>query len=83
VTRPIIDPYCKKKVGQKILKSSLQVSYRPGALTMSIPESFNHPDAGCFIIDDAVYFKSVRALLKLFASLSVDVNQKPKNNIVL
>jgi hypothetical protein len=59
------------------------VSFRPCALTMSIPESFNHPGVGCCIIDDDVSFKSVQALLKLFASLPVDVNQKPKKNIVL
>jgi hypothetical protein len=67
----------------KTLPATDEVAFRRGIQTMLIPESFDHPGAGSFFIDDAVSLKSIQALLKLFASLPVDENQKVKKNIAL
>jgi hypothetical protein len=85
--RQLLSPFDKAKTQQSLhlkpLPETNEGAFRPGTLTMLISETFDHPGAGSFIIDDAVSIESVLALLKLFASLPVEENQKPKKSTTL
>jgi len=48
--------------------------------TELIPTSSNHPGAGSCFIDNALSSDNVEALLKLFHSLPIEMNQKKKKN---
>ena len=48
--------------------------------TELIPTSSNHPGAGSCFIDDTLSFDNIEALLRLFHSLPIDMNQKKKKN---